>query len=126
MKKPGFGLTELLVSSSLLLFLIAGTAQLLLMSLAAKRNADFHMAASRCASAKLEYLKSVPFDSPELQAGTNTFSLSDGAFLEPLNANCLIEDLEETVKRVVLEISAQNAPRKKQTFCLLLCRELEF
>jgi prepilin-type N-terminal cleavage/methylation domain-containing protein len=40
MRKKGFSLIEFLIASSLILFLIAGTAQLLGLSLAAKRNAD--------------------------------------------------------------------------------------
>jgi len=57
-KKEGFGLIELLISSSLILFLVAGTAQLLGLSLAAKRNADFHFRAARLASSRLESLHS--------------------------------------------------------------------
>jgi hypothetical protein len=126
MKMNGFGLVELLISSSLLLFMIGGTAQLLMVSLAAKRNADFCVAAARCASAKFEYLKSLPFDSPELQPGTSASVVTDGAVPWDLAASCTVENLEASMKRVTVEISDPNSPRKKQAFCLMVCRELEF
>src|SRR4030042_6450524 len=70
MEKKGFNLIELLISSSLILFLVAGTAQLLGLSLIAKRNADFHFRATRLASSRLEHFKPLSHDSPELEAGT--------------------------------------------------------
>ena len=126
MKRNGFGLVELLISSSLLLFMIGGTAQLLMVSLAAKDSADFCFAAARCASARFEYLKSIPFDSPELQPGTSGTAAADGARRQALAAVCTVEDLEESMKRITLEISDPSTSRKKQTYCLLICRDLEF
>jgi hypothetical protein len=126
MKKNGFGLVEVLVSSALLLFAIGATAQLLMITLGAKRSADFCLAATRCASSRFEYFKSLPFDSPELQPGTSGSVMADGALLRDLAARCTVEDLEVTMKRITLQISDASLPSKKQTFYLLLCRELEF
>jgi Tfp pilus assembly protein PilV len=126
MKKKGFGLVEILIASSLLLFAIGGTAQLLMVSLSSRKSADFCLAATRCASTRLEYFKSLPYDSPELQPGTSGSLVTDGALLRDLATQCTVEDLEPAMKRITLKISDVNSPGKSQTFCLLLCRELEF
>ncbi len=126
MRKRGFGLAEALVSSALLLFMIGGTAQLLVVSLAAKASADFAFAAARCASARLEYLKSLAFDNPELQPGVSTPAVDDAAFPERLDATCRIEEVSPHMKKIVIAISDRYSPRRKQTYCLLLSRDLGF
>ena len=126
MKKSGFGLIETFISSSLLLFLIGGTAQLLTTSLAAKRSGDFCLATARCAVVKLEFLKSLGFDSAELQPGTTECIINDPALLRDMEESCTVEDLDSAMKRVTLCISDKSSPRRKQAYCLLLCRDLEF
>ena len=37
-----------------------------------------------------------------------------------------VEDLDQNLKKVVLDFFSPNKPRRKAVFCLLLCRELEF
>jgi len=126
MKKTGFSLIELLISSSLILFLITGTAQLLGLSLTAKRNADFHFLAARLASSRLEQLKSLPHDSEVLKAGVHEEVISDPSSPEVFRIAWRVEDKDENSKKVVLEFFSQNKPKRKAVFCLLLSRELEF
>ncbi len=126
MKKRGFSLIELLISSSLILFLIAATAQLLGLSLAAKRNADFHFRAARLASSQLEHLKSLPHDSSDLTAGVHEEVINDPSLLETFQIAWRVEDLDQDLKKVVLDFYSPNRPRKRAVFCLVLCRELEF
>jgi len=126
MKRDGFGLVEILISSSLLAFLIGGTAQLLMVSLAARASGDFAFAAARCGSALLERDKSLPFDSPELEPGISYPAVGDGALPERLQAIRRVEDIDGGMKRVVVTISDRRSPQKRQTYCLTLCRELGF
>jgi len=126
MEKKGFSLIELLISSSLILFLVAGTAQLLGLSLTAKRNADFHFRAARLASSRLELFKSLSHDSPELEAGAHEEVIIDPSSPESLRIAWRVEYLDKNLKKVVLEFFSPNKPRRKAVFCLLLCRELEF
>jgi prepilin-type N-terminal cleavage/methylation domain-containing protein len=126
MKKKGFSLIELLISSSLILFLITGTAQLLGLSLAAKRNADFHFRAARLASSRLEHLKSLPHDGAELEAGVHEEDISDPTSPESCRITWRVEDLDQNLKKVVLDFYSPSKPQRKAVFCLLLCRELEF
>jgi prepilin-type N-terminal cleavage/methylation domain-containing protein len=124
--KKGFSLIELLISSSLILFLIAGAAQLMGLSLAAKRNADFHFRASRIASSRLETLKALPHDSEKLKAGAHEELVIDPSSPETYRIAWRVEDIDQSLKKVVLEFSSPKKPRRKAVFCLLLCRELEF
>jgi len=125
-KKNGFSLIELLISSSLILFLITGTAQLVGLSLVAKRNADFHFRAARLASSRLEHLKSLPHDSAELKAGVHEEDIVDPTSPESYRIDWRVEDADQNLKKVVLDFYSLNKPRRKAVFCLLLCRELEF
>jgi prepilin-type N-terminal cleavage/methylation domain-containing protein len=125
-KKEGFSLIELLISSSLILFLIAGAAQLLGLSLVAKRNADFHFRASRIAFSRLESLKSLPHDSEELKAGAHEELVIDPSSPETYRIAWRVEDMDQSLKKVVLEFSSPKKPQRKAVFCLLFCRELEF
>lgn len=126
MKKKGFSLIELLISSTLILFLIAGTAQLLGLSLVAKRNADFHFRAARLASSRLEHLKSLPHDSADLKAGGHMEDITDPTSPESYRIAWRVEDLDQDLKKVVLDFYSPDKPRRKAVFCLLLCRKLEF
>jgi hypothetical protein len=125
-KKPGFGMIETLISSALILFLIVATAQLLVLSLAAKRKADFHFAAATLASAKLEYLKSLDFEGPELGPSPHDETLSYGPTGLSYQAEWRTEPLAENAKKVILVISAIYKPAWQAEFCLLISRELGF
>jgi len=126
MGRRGFSLIELLISSSLILFLITGTAQLLIFSLAAKRTADSHFTAVRRASSRLEEFKSLPFDDENLKAGTYEEFVADPASPEIFAIRWRVEDVEENLKKIVLAIHPRGKPQRRTAFCLLLCRELEF
>jgi prepilin-type N-terminal cleavage/methylation domain-containing protein len=125
-RKCGFSLIELLISSSLILILITGTAQLLIFSLAAKRTADSHFTAVRRASSRLEELKSLPFDDESLKAGSHEEEIADPASPEKFTIHSRVEDIDENLKKIVLAIHPLGEPQRRTAFCLLLCRELEF
>jgi len=126
MKKQGFSLIELLVSSALIFFLLTATAQLIILSCAAKKKADFHLTAASYACSKLEYLKSLPFESPELEKGRHEESVKDNNSEEVFSREWKIEDIAENMKKVVVRIFSPNNPKKEATFLLLISRELEF
>jgi prepilin-type N-terminal cleavage/methylation domain-containing protein len=125
-KEKGFSLIELLISSTLILFLIGATAQLLGLALTAKRNADFHFRTARLASSRLETLKSLPHDHPDLEAGLHEDPISDPSSPEVFRSAWRVEEIDQNLKRVVFDFYSPNKPRKKAIFCLLLCRQLEF
>jgi hypothetical protein len=126
MRKHGFSLIELLVSSSLIFFLITGTAQLIILSCGAKKKADFYLTAASHACSKLEYLKSLPFESAELDEGLHAESFKDNNSEEAFGREWKVEDIADNMKKVVVKIFSPNKPNKEATFLLLISRELEF
>ncbi len=126
MKKKGFSLIELLISMSLIFFLLTGMAQLIIFSCAAKKKADFHLTAASLACSKLEHLKSLPFESPELEQGRHAESVKDSLSAEVLLREWRVLDLAEDMKKIVLKISSPNNRNKEAAFVLLINRKLEF
>ena len=120
MKKQGFSLIELLVSSALIFFLLTGTAQLIILSCGAKKKAEFHL------QAKLEYLRSLAFESAELEEGRHEESVKDNNSEEIFSREWKVEDIAENMKKVALKIFSSTDPKKEATFLLLISRELEF
>jgi prepilin-type N-terminal cleavage/methylation domain-containing protein len=126
MKKKGFSLIELLISMSLIFFLLTGMAQLIILSCAAKKKAEFHLTAASLACSKLEYLKSLPFESPELEQGRHAESVKDSLSAEVLLREWRVLDLAEDMKKIVLKVSSPNNRNKEATFVLLINRKLGF
>jgi prepilin-type N-terminal cleavage/methylation domain-containing protein len=126
MKKKGFSLIELLISMALIFFLLTGMAELLIFSCAAKKKADFHLTAASMACSKLEYLKSLPFESPELEQGRHVESINDNLSAEVFLQEWKVLDLTEDMKKIVLKISSPNNRNKEAAFILLISRKLEF
>ena len=69
MKRRGFSLIEVLVAMALALLLIVGTAELLTLSLWAKRKGDITAALTHALTARLETLRSRPFEDVALSPG---------------------------------------------------------
>jgi prepilin-type N-terminal cleavage/methylation domain-containing protein len=126
MKKKGFSLIELLISMSLIFFLLTGMAQLIILSCATKKKAEFHLTAASLACSKLEHLKSLPFESPELEQGCHAESVKDSLSAEVLLREWRVLDLAEDMKKIVLKVSSPNNRKKEAAFVLLINRKLEF
>jgi prepilin-type N-terminal cleavage/methylation domain-containing protein len=126
MRKKGFSLIELLVSTALIFFLLTGTAQLIILSCGAKKKAEFHFMAASSAGTKLEYLKSLPFDSPELEQGRHQEPFQGTHSEEVFWREWKVEDVAENLKKVTLKILSPANRQKTATFILLISRELEF
>jgi Tfp pilus assembly protein PilV len=125
-KKRGFTLVEVLVSFALVFILITGTAQLTIHSLLVKRRADCNLITAELASSKLEYLKSLPYESDELKEGFQVESVRGEGLLESFWREWRIQDISSNIKRVEIEIFSENHPQKKLRMVLFLSRELGF
>ncbi len=126
MKKAGYTLIEVLISSSLIFFLLAGTAHLTLSAMAAKRTADFLFAASSLALSRLESLKALPFDHPDLKTPNSSEIVRSSVPGIILLFERTVEDVNERLKKVIVTVSLQTRPSRKTMFSLFLCRELDF
>ncbi len=122
----GFTLVEVLVSFALVFILITGTAQLTMHSLFAKRRADCNLRSAELASSKLEYLKSLPYESDELKEGFQIESVRGAGLLETFWRELKIQDISSSMKRVEIEIFSENHPQKKLRIVLFISRDLGF
>ena len=126
MKKRGFTLIELLVTLSLVTFLIAGTGELISLSLLAKRKAEAHAGVIHHLTDKLESLRSLPFDASELKAGRYEEEVAargaDPAFFMEWN----IEDSSGGTKRIGIRVSSRSRAPATAKGVLLVSKKLGF
>jgi len=122
----GFTLVEVLVSFALVFILIAGTAQLTIHSLLVKRRADCNLRTAELASSKLEYLKSLPYESDELKEGFQMESVKAEGLLETFWREWRIQDISSNMKRVEIEIFSENYPQKNLRMVLFISKDLGF
>jgi len=106
--------------------LITGTAQLTIHSLLVKRRADCNLRTAELASSKLEYLKSLPYESDELKQGFQMESVRGEGLLETFWREWRIQDVSSSMKRVEIEIFSETYPQKKVRMVLFLSRDLGF
>ena len=126
MNERGFTLIEVLVTLSLVTFLVAGTGELISLSLLAKRKAEAHAGVIHHLTDKLEGLRSLPFDHPELRAGRYEEEIAargaDPAFLLEWN----IEDLSGGMKRIGVFVSSRGRTPATAKAVLLVSGKLGF
>jgi prepilin-type N-terminal cleavage/methylation domain-containing protein len=126
MRKSGFSLIEVLVAMSLALLLIVGTAEVLTCSLTAKRKGDLTAALTHALTARLESLKSLPFDDAALTPGeyTETTRVAPG--------DCrIVEEWEVAddgsgMKLVRLRVRSVGRPGPGTSAVLFISRDLGF
>ncbi len=128
MKTRGFTLVEVLVAMALTLVLVAGAAGALTLALAAKRKGDVTAALAHALAARLESLKSRPFDDPALAAG----SYEAASRIEPLgrviDEAWEIADDGDGMKRVTIRVRAAGRPGPGSTVtaAAFILRDLGF
>jgi len=124
--KRGFSLIEVLLTTALVSFLLAGMAELVLSAVRAKSTTDGHFRRTQVLTAKLEGLKAVPFESPSLQAGAYEEEIAavppDPAAL----AEWRIEDSGPQAKKVDLRITLRDRPERSLRAVLLISKFLGF
>jgi hypothetical protein len=76
-------------------------------------------------SSKLECLKSLPYESGELQAASYN-EILEGRFPEVYLREWMIEDISSNMKRIELTVYPENHPEKTLRISLFLSRELGF
>jgi Tfp pilus assembly protein PilV len=123
---PGFTLVEFLVSFTLVTLLITGTAQLTIHTLFVKRNADLNMKTAELASSFLEYIKSLPYESDELNEGSREKSIKEEGFLEIFIRQWNVTDIAPNLKRIEVKCFSENRRFKKTRLVLYLSKELGF
>jgi len=124
--EQGFTLIELLVTFSIILFLVLGTIQIVLHSLYVKQSSDYSTCSADLAVSKMEYLKTLPFETGELDEGFGQESLQGesqkGVFVRKWN----IRNISGDMKRIEMECFSEQCPRKKTRIVLFYSRILGF
>jgi len=119
-------LIEGVVAFALTVILILGTAQLTLHSLSAKRTADMITEAAELAAAKLEHMKSKPFESHELEESEIKESLPGRKQGTMFLRECRVRNLEEGVKWVEVDACSESFPLRKVRIGIFLLEGLGF
>lgn len=126
MKPSGFSLVEVLVAMAIALLLIIGTAELLALSLAAKRSGDIASGLAHVLAAKLEELKSLAFDSAELEPGDVTENVVEESSRCVFVRSWEVEDTENGMKAVRMRVHPRGRPRSGVSLTLYISRDLGF
>ncbi len=120
----GFTLIEALVALALVAGLVAGAAELIGLALLTKRKAEAHIEATAIFQDKLERLRSLPFDAPDLESGLYRETVipkgGSGAFA----CEWTIEDLPGLLKRVGITVSGPAGAKAEAV--LLISGKLGF
>lgn len=125
MKRPGFSLVETLLASAVVLVLIVAAGEMLVGAARARTRSDAASEAADALAAKLEELKSLAFDSPELGPGVHedeTAAPGGGTFLRRWTA----EDAGRGLKLANVEVFRRGEAARKIALPLYLSRELGF
>jgi prepilin-type N-terminal cleavage/methylation domain-containing protein len=124
-KRRGFSFIEVLLAMALISFLLSGTAELVIRSISLKKKAEVTLQMVALVSSKLECLKSLPYESGELQAASYN-EILEGRFPEVYLREWMIEDISSNMKRIELTVYPENHPEKTLRISLFLSRELGF
>jgi prepilin-type N-terminal cleavage/methylation domain-containing protein len=124
-KRRGFSFIEVLLAMALISFLLSGTAELVIRSISLKKKAEVNLQMVALVSSKLECLKSLPYESGELQAASYN-EILEGRFPEVYLREWMIEDISSNMKRIELIVYPENHPEKTLRISLFLSRELGF
>jgi Tfp pilus assembly protein PilV len=125
-RRRGSSLIEVLVAMMLVLLLVVGAAEMLTLSLKAKRRGDVLAAITHAVSDRLDRLRARPYEDAALAAGT----YAETVRVDP--GGCLIAQIWEIaddaggLKRVRLTAREAGRPGPETTAVLFIARDLGF
>lgn len=124
--RQGFTLIEVLISFFIVMVLILGMAQLTIHSIFIKKRSDYSVKSAELASSKLEYFKSLPYESEELKEGSEIEILEANNPKGRCRREWKIQDVTADMKKIEMECYFENCPEKKARVVLFLSRYLGF
>lgn len=128
-KKPcvqGFSLMELLIAFVVITFFLLSTAQLLILSQSIQNRYKEHILIIRLISEQLEYLRSLPFNSPEVAEGFYTDNLTELDSEHVFRINWTIWDISRRLKSIDISCSPEGYKKRETKTILYLSSDLEF
>ena len=124
--KTGFTLIEFLVSLFVITFLLLGTAQIIVFSLKADRRSSIKIWATELALAKIEELKTIPFDNPQMNNGKYSDTVEVNHAKEVYQRKWTVSDLSGIGKKIEVECRAFNEDTILIKFVFFISEELGF
>jgi prepilin-type N-terminal cleavage/methylation domain-containing protein len=125
-KNRGFTLLELLISFAIVAILLLGAAQLTIHSLHVKRTSDCSLESAELASDKLEYLKSLSFDSRELEESSHVERIESQKRQDIFLREWKVFDVTSEMKRIEVACHAETCAHRRALIVLFYSRELGF
>lgn len=126
MKRPGFSLIEVLVAMSLTLFLLVGTAELIVLSVRTARKGDTTAALTEALATRAESLKSQARGPGGLAPGTYTETVADGAGRGSILHEWTVEDAGEAGSRVRIRVGPAGRAGTPASLTLWIFKDLGF
>jgi prepilin-type N-terminal cleavage/methylation domain-containing protein len=127
MKKPnGFSLIELLLSMTLIVYMISGTAEIICLSLKMKRKADFLMKGTSLLFDKIEELRGLPFADEDLSPGRHHEDVHVENGCAPRFLEWTVEDVSKAVKRIAVRIGSGGRIGPQPKTILLISERIGF
>jgi len=124
--QQGFTLMELLISFAIVTILLLGAAQLTLHSLYVKRTSDCSLESAELASDKLEYLKSLPFESLELEERSNAERIISQKRNDIFMREWSVFDVTPKMKKIEVACYSESCVHRKARLVLIYSKELGF
>ena len=124
--KQGFTIMELLISFAIVTILLLGAAQLVLHSLYVKRASDCSLESAELASDKLEYLKSIPFESEELEENSVVERILSQRRNDVFRREWRIFDISSSMKKIEVECYSESCVHRIARLVLFYSKELGF
>jgi prepilin-type N-terminal cleavage/methylation domain-containing protein len=125
-KTQGYSLIEVMVAMALVLLLLLGTAELVTLSIWAKRKGDVTAGLCRAVEARAESLKSLSFEADGLQPGEYSETVRDeaggGLFLHEWT----IEDPGGRAQRIRLTVTPAGRAASAAALTLWISKDLGF
>lgn len=125
-RNKGFTLIELLISLTIITFLLLGTAHSIVFSLKVDRRSSIKIWATELALEKIEDLKSIFFDNPQMNNGSYSDMVEVDHSKEVYQRKWIISDLSGFGKKVEIECRAKNEDTILIKFAVILSKELGF
>lgn len=125
-QQKGFGLIEVLISFSVVTSLVLGAAQLTLHSLFVKRRSDCSVRSVECASVKIEYLKSLRYQSDELSDGTRSEVIHKEHPKQTFLLRWNIQAISPQLKKIEIDCSSESCGEKRTRLMLFISKQLGF
>ena len=117
---------ELLVSFSVITLLVIGITELMIYSMRVKYRGDSNLQTAELVASKLEFLKSIPFNSPGLSEGTNKENVLGEDRQRFYWITWVIKKLSSHTKKIEMTCFFENHKEKQTRIILFVSERLGF